>query len=97
MVTERGFSDSFPWQDDKTVWNVVERGMRSDQELKNEKRGKIDDRQEERGLLNKPEWQCLPLIHFPFPTHLPLSLSPLHSLSVDAQSLKVSSVQTLTS
>lgn len=39
VVTERGLSDSFPWQDDKTVRNAAERGKRSDQELKNEKRG----------------------------------------------------------
>ncbi len=40
VVAERGLSDSFPWQDDKTVRNAVERGKRSDQELKNEKKGK---------------------------------------------------------
>lgn len=39
MVAERGLSDSFPWQNDKTVRNAVERGKRSDQELKNEERG----------------------------------------------------------
>lgn len=39
VVAERGLSDSFPWQDDKTVRNAAERGKRSDQELKNEKRG----------------------------------------------------------
>ncbi|CAB1442363.1 unnamed protein product [Pleuronectes platessa] len=41
-------------KDDKTARNAVERGKRSDQELKNEKRGgKIDDRrgERERGLL----------------------------------------------
>lgn len=77
VVAERGLSDSFPWQDDKTVRNAVERGKRSDQELKNEKRGeKIDDRRGERGLLNKPGWQGLPLIHFPFPTLLPFSPLP---------------------
>lgn len=33
-------SDSFPWQDDKIVWNArMERGKRSDQELSNQERG----------------------------------------------------------
>ena len=40
MVAKRGLSDSFPWQDDKTVRNAVKRGKRSDQELKKEKMGK---------------------------------------------------------
>lgn len=45
MAAERGLSDSFPWQDDKTVRNAAARGKRSDQELKNEKEGKgMDDR-----------------------------------------------------
>lgn len=39
VVAERGPSDLLPWQDDKTVRNAVERGKRSDQELKNKKRG----------------------------------------------------------
>lgn len=40
VEAERGLSDSFPWQDDKIVWNAMERGKRCDQELNNEKRGK---------------------------------------------------------
>lgn len=40
VVAERELSDSFPWQDDKTVRNAVERGKRSDQEPENEKKGK---------------------------------------------------------
>lgn len=39
VAAERGLSDSLPWQDDKTVWNVAEKGKRSDQELQEEKRG----------------------------------------------------------
>ena len=67
VATESGLSDSFPWQVDKTVWNAVEKGKRSDQELKNENQGeKMDDRQVESRLINKPEWQNLPLIHVPF-------------------------------
>lgn len=40
MAAERGLSDLFPWHDDKTVRNAAERGKRSDQELKKEKRRK---------------------------------------------------------
>lgn len=81
VAAQRGLSDSFPWQDDKTVRNAAERGKRSDQELKNEKeRKEIDDRRGERGLPNKPGWQGLPLIHFPFPTLLPFSVSLSHPL-----------------
>lgn len=40
VAAERGLSDLFPWQDDKTVWNAVERGKRTDRKPENEKRGK---------------------------------------------------------
>lgn len=66
-----GLSDSFPWQVDKTVWNVAEKGKRSDHELKKRKSGEhTDERQVGRSPLNKPEWQNLLLILVPFPNLL---------------------------
>lgn len=37
VAAQRGPSDSFPWQDDKTARNAAQRGNRNDQELKNER------------------------------------------------------------
>lgn len=48
-----------------------------------EEGGNIDDRRGERGLLNEPGWQGLPLIHFPFPTITILRFSlPPFSITV---------------
>lgn len=64
-------SDSFPWQDDKTVWNArMERGKRSDQELSNEERGeKVDDRRGEHSWLKNSGRPSLHLFISPLLTN----------------------------